>query len=805
MITNFQTKAEVLEFLRKHIKKSKIENLYHFELLEWTNNESKILKNITKKFDKKIIVRSSAKGEDSYESSKAGTYESVLNVNSQSIKDVKDAINLVKNSYLKKGNKDLHNRILIQNQTTNITHSGVIFSRTSDIGAPYFVINYDIGNITDSVTKGFANNTIKIFRNCSSRKLSKKWKALLQSVKEIEKILNNTSLDIEFGITNSNKIVIFQARPITSINKLPEKNIEFQITKSINSLRKKFKKLNESNPFGTNTFFSDMADWNPAEIIGNNPNLFDYSLYDYLIMKEAWRKGRTQLGYQNVNNASLMVKFGNKPYVDVRSSFNSLIPNTIPNHIKKKLISYYFKKLKLNPSLHDKVEFEILFSCYDLALKSRLKELKNFGMSQKEIDNIENKLKTFSNNIFQEFHNISDECSNLVNKMKYNRKQILKKTANPNYLHSLNVSKQLLNDCKILGTIPFSAMARIAFIGSIMMKSLLKEGYIDSNFYDNFMNSIETAVSEFSDDFGKYCNNKLSKKKFLIKYGHLRAGTYDITARRYDQESALFENLDFMNNKKIKKPSKNFSINNILLKNGISLDTMDFLSFVRNSLKQREELKFEFSRNLSDAIEFIVKAGKELGFSRSEMAHLDIKTILNFEKNSKKNLQKLWKNKIQKQKQCYLIDSYLMLPPIIFSDLDFEYYEYHISKPNFITNIKVTAPLVLLKNSDWSSLNLDGKIILVENADPGYDWLFTKKPAGLITKYGGVASHMSIRCAELGLPAAIGCGEIFYENLIKSSKILLDCKNEHIIILEHEKLDEILEAQKILKSLGYIK
>ena len=72
--------------------------------------------------------------------------------------------------------------------------------------------------------------------------------------------------------------------------------------------------------------------------------------------------------------------------------------------------------------------------------------------------------------------------------MKYDRKRIMKKTANQNYLHSLNVSKQLLNDCKTLGTIPFSAMARIAFIGSIMMKSLLKEGHIDSNFYENFIN-----------------------------------------------------------------------------------------------------------------------------------------------------------------------------------------------------------------------------------------------------------------------------------------------------------------------------
>ena len=103
----------------------------------------------------------------------------------------------------------------------------------------------------------------------------------------------------------------------------------------------------------------------------------------------------------------------------------------------------------------------------------------------------------------------------------------------------------------------------------------------------------------------------------------------------------MFENLDYINNKKTKKPSKSYSINSILLKNGISLDTIDFLSFVRNSLRQREALKFEFSRNLSDAIEFIVNAGEELGFSRSEMAHLDIKTILNFEKYSIKNLQNL--------------------------------------------------------------------------------------------------------------------------------------------------------------------
>ncbi len=64
---------------------------------------------------------------------------------------------------------------------------------------------------------------------------------------------------------------------------------------------------------------------------------------------------------------------------------------------------------------------------------------------------------------------------------------------------------------------------------------------------------------------------------------------------------------------------------------------------------------------------------------------------------------------------------------------------------------------------------------------------------------------MSIRCAEVGLPAAIGCGEILYEQLLSSSKVLLDSKNKQIIILEHKENDEYVEERKVLKSLGYIK
>ena len=64
---------------------------------------------------------------------------------------------------------------------------------------------------------------------------------------------------------------------------------------------------------------------------------------------------------------------------------------------------------------------------------------------------------------------------------------------------------------------------------------------------------------------------------------------------------------------------------------------------------------------------------------------------------------------------------------------------------------------------------------------------------------------MAIRCAEMSLPAVIGCGDIIFEKLTMSSKISLDCKNNQITILENKIIDDYVEERKVLKSLGYIK
>ena len=73
-----------------------------------------------------------------------------------------------------------------------------------------------------------------------------------------------------------------------------------------------------------------------------------------------------------------------------------------------------------------------------------------------------------------------------------------------------------------------------------------------------------------------------------------------------------------------------------------------------------------------------------------------------------------------------------------------------------------------------------GMIVCIENADPGYDWIFTKGISGLITKFGGANSHMAIRCGELGIPAAIGCGEELFARLSAGGAVILDCSNHAV-------------------------
>ena len=107
-----------------------------------------------------------------------------------------------------------------------------------------------------------------------------------------------------------------------------------------------------------------MPDWNPAEIIGFKPRMLALSIYEELITRDIWAKQRYQYGYKKLRNTNLLHTILGTPYVNVNKSLNSFLPNNLKNKTVKKFLKYYNNVLSEKRFLHDKIEFELIPTCY---------------------------------------------------------------------------------------------------------------------------------------------------------------------------------------------------------------------------------------------------------------------------------------------------------------------------------------------------------------------------------------------------------------------------------------------------------
>ena len=128
---------------------------------------------------------------------------------------------------------------------------------------------------------------------------------------------------------------------------------------------------------------------------------------------------------------------------------------------------------------------------------------------------------------------------------------------------------------------------------------------------------------------------------------------------------------------------------------GLLCNAEQFLNFVELSTQARELSKFEFTKNLSDALELLAEAAERMGLARKEVATLDINDI--FSSISVPQTEEIvtgWKKLIQKHSSEKALHEKLVLPPIIFSSNDFEVIRFYLAKPNFITHKNIESKIV---------------------------------------------------------------------------------------------------------------
>ncbi|MGN0515029.1 MAG: gamma-glutamyl-gamma-aminobutyrate hydrolase family protein [Lachnospiraceae bacterium] len=810
------TKANTLYALQNILTNSKIEEMFILYIGDFEKNPHAVCRQIMEQFKgKRIVVRSSYSNEDSFNHSNAGHYKSILDVDSSDDNQIIASIREVIHSYENDHPLD-YEQVLIQRQAEDVVISGVVFSRDIHGNRPYYLINYDDNGSTDSVTSGHGGTSLWIARDCETATLPVPWKNLIVSVKEAESILDGLTLDIEFAIDSKNQVTLFQLRPLVASirqERYMEDSAYFSLKKELKNQYLSYR--NEID--GSNMMFSDMAFWNPSEIIGANPHPLDYSLYLRILTSHAWNEGLRPLGYRPVYN-DLMYKLGNKPYISLDYSFYSLIPNDLPDYLVKKLVNFYKTKIAANPTSHDKIEFEIVYSSFDFSTDKATEQLLDAGWTNEERNILINSLRKLTiTTISKQREFIHDDYASL------HKLELIRQRSEEIYHKENKSPKELIDEIARLldgicyyGTPQFARQARIAFMSRAFCRTLAESGWFSEKEMDAFMSGVTTVSSEFEKDFKDFTSGKISKKVFDKKYGHLRSGTYDILSDCYADM-----NFRSMSPKEIKKEEHpiSSSLNYQRLQEALNsaclpFDAQYFCQYLKMAIEQREYFKFEFTRSLSLVLELIKQLGALLDIKRQDLCWLSIDDILSVRSFTEYgDIAASWLTIIEKQKSLHKKQMSLILPDIITGPVSLDMIYVYEARPNFITSKVVEGEVVNLEEEPLADIS--GKIVAVTKADPGFEWIFAKGIKGFITKYGGAASHMAIRCAEFEIPAAIGCGEKIYSEVSKMSYIELDCNagkisegiqfsNLHALITQREGINQYGDYTDILES-AYIR
>ena len=690
-----------------------------------------------------VAVRSSATKEDSEEASFAGMYLTKLQVPADlkaimaAVKEVRQsnklkeetAANYAKELQLQSFNPEVG--VIVQKMILPEI-SGVIFSHSLMVRDGYYSISVTDG-LGEAVVSGLENGKlIKVARAIKSERIKEAWLAdLISAMRIVERHYESDSLDVEFAYKD-NSLYILQCRPITTRPVMlvgPEE--EAGLIKQLDSISK-----DVSISFGGD-LFGDMIDINPSELLGDNPSKLDISIFRVLFADTIVEQVRRDMGYNPLGFGLIRV-IGGKPYVSLRASAFSFRPKGISDSIYAKMLEVYRKALMDNPALQSRVEFAV----YAMSSGKKLERIMEDGrLTEDEKAVVHNAFEKLD----KSFIGISQGCLSVFEQQAAEYLHVTKT------LHSSSLEEMLAHVA--LGTKLFVRVARLAFY----WKNRFEEIYPQEELNELIAGHIQSVSSRLESDLRLYAEDKITREKLVERYGHLRPGQFSIFGESYadDPDHYLFS-VSRMTGQATNKRKHEFE------------DVMEFKNVV-SFMQAREEMKFLFSQSLGIFIEKLKSALRNQGIAEEQAGQFTWEEL----QNSLENKSLLFRE----QEYIPMILPEVLIPGA--SDLGVVIFPK--AMPSYITKSIVKACVCVLDAPD-QQVDVRDSIVLIPNADPGYDFLFHSGIAGIITKTGGPASHMCIRAIELQIPACIGCGDSTYDMLSRAQIAVLDCMSKQVIV-----------------------
>ncbi len=770
----FGTKAETLERLAPLVKTASVLPQARLTVGAWRRDRSGTLSHLQQAgwLDRPVIVRSSALQEDGDTKSLAGQFTSVSSTLGAT--DVSAAIDRVIQSYDTPQDGD---QVFLQPQLSNLTVSGVAFGLDPITGGPYLVVNDQRSPHTGDVTSGIAcDDELFYWLKASPFPAEPHLVAVIRLLHELEQLLGTEALDVEFA-WDDETLFLLQVRRLLSVPDIESSrrdaaNIVEGIANALDRRATQFVQV-----LGHGIAWGAMPDWNPAEMIGIRPRPLANALYRECLTDRTWAEQRRRYGYRDVTGVPLMESFGGQALIDIRASFTSFVPAAVPDSIAEKLVDYYLDQLRSHPELHDKVEIELLFHCWTFDLQERLSALP----SRYEFQPADNDLvaKALRDLTWQMMQRDAGSWHDDRQRMEAFECWLSERVQEEHPVTPAQI-RRLLRQCRDEAALAFAGLARAGFVAVCLVNSLVNVGVWTDDERERFFHSQQTVLSGMHRD-----RSHLPTTEFLIRYGHLRPGTYDILVPRYDEAPEQYhlsdpaidaaEPLPFpMNTTTTRRLEK------LLSEHRFPGDADAFLRFLAEAIQMREYGKFVYSRGISELLRRLGEYAAGLGFSRDDCSFAD-QSLWN-ETASDDDFPERLRRAIANGQACHHAARGIAVPPLLLSRDEVRSFRLPRCQPNFVTRGVACGPVQELQSSS-EPIDLRGAVVLLPSADPGFDWIFSTGIVAFITMFGGANSHMAIRAREWDLPAAIGVGEVRYRRLVQARAIRVDCLHHLLVAL----------------------
>jgi hypothetical protein len=629
-----------LEQIRPLLTEAVVLDIVRFTVERWSKEKARCLQDIRAGLAaERVIVRSSTIAEDGLLRSNAGYFLSLADIPCRDDLALEAAIDRVIESYGRAGRKIAPaDEVLVQPYISGLAFSGVLLTRDLENAAPYFVLNVDTATgRADAVTSGaeIAVDTFFGSWNCDLDKADEIVRRPIRLARELMHLTSLDSLDIEFAMSADDRLYLLQVRPFAASGQL--ELADDDVLDTLTEARTFVSDYSGHGPelLGAGILLSTMTDWNPAEMIGPTPTALSLSLYQSLIGDTSWAAARAAIGYRDVSPTSLILSIGGVPYVDVRASLNSLLPAALSDEIGGIWVNDCLARLRADPTLHDKVEFDVTLTCLDADVANADERLASAGLTAIQRRAFIEALRDVTRRaVLGADGSIASHLEAVLSMEGGRRRAIAASSTNAS--QSFATARRLIDNCRTFGAVPFAILARYAFVALSLLKSLRTVGALDDDDLEMFMRGVPTVAGEFTRDIQAYGSGRISRDVLVERYGHLRPSTYEITASRYDADpdsyfaagQAAGDGFTTLGDPAKVLEKCGAKVDAALGNAGFDFDHRQLSAFAIAAISGRERAKFEFTKNLSLALEKIADGGRALGLSRETLAHLPVELVL---------------------------------------------------------------------------------------------------------------------------------------------------------------------------------